>query len=187
MASPISRLVPTAVVVAAASYCAWPYIFPSSEAGAAVPAMPEIAVSQLSPTILPPPQRDPFQLTVEKGASPVRGAAAASTSRSGSTARGKPAAPADPLEGLALLATSILAEQRLAVINGRIYAERDALTSKDPSATPCIVAQILPDRVLLQCAGRTETLHYANSAAPAKGTNPKEYLPSAAGTRHVQP
>ena len=30
MASPISKMAPTAVVVAAVSYCAWPYVFPSS-------------------------------------------------------------------------------------------------------------------------------------------------------------
>ena len=81
---------------------------------------------------------------------------------------GKRAGPADLLDGLALGATSIMAQRRLAVINGRIYAERERLKSKDPSAPPCIVAQILPDRVLLECEGRTRVLCYPDSAAHAE-------------------
>jgi hypothetical protein len=190
MASPISRFAPTAVVVAAVSYCAWPFVFPpSSEAAKQTAAMPEIAPSQLSPLILPPPTRDPFRPVgelAEQATARKKTVLAQTNGRNGPkgaiAARGKSDAADDPLSGLALCATSILAGQRLAVINGRIYAEREPLNRKDPSAPPCIVARILPDRVLLECAGRTATLSYANvvtkvnkdgAASPASPPRPR--------------
>jgi hypothetical protein len=172
MASPISKLVPTAVVVAAVSYCAWPYVFPSSAetGGKQTAAMPEIAAAQLSPAILPLPTRDPFRPAGEKKTAPVPtvGPTGRAAARSDSATRSKGNAPADPLGGLTLCATSILGGQRLAVINGRIYAEREQLKTKDLSAPPCRVARILHDRVLLECEGRTATLGYANAAAQPK-------------------
>jgi hypothetical protein len=186
MALPISKLAPTAVVIAAVSCCAWPYVFPSDPGGQKAAAMPEITTSQLSPYIGPPPARDPFRAAGEPvavAAKPVKAAPAkivpakiapasiagskgAAAARSVAAAGGKP--KTDPLSGLALSATSIFAEQRLAVINGRIYSERERLKSKDPSAPPCVVARILPDRVLLECEGQTATLSYATVAAKAK-------------------
>ncbi len=190
MALPINKLAPTAMVIAAVSCCAWPYVFSSDASGKKAATMPEIAPSQLSPRILPPPARNPFRQageSVAQASKPTKTAPASTTrtqstghpggngaiaSRSASPAGGKPRA--DPLSGLALIATSILADpenrvpQRLAVINGRIYAERERLKSKDPSAPPCVVARILSDRVLLECEGRTATLCYANVAAKAK-------------------
>jgi hypothetical protein len=178
MAISLGKFAPTVVVVAAVSYCAWPYVFPSSgdAGGAQIAAMPEIPPSQLLPTISPPPTRDPFHLAGasadrpkdKKQIAPATTAAAAAASKSAAATHGKGEAPADPFSDLALIATSILDKQRLAVINGRIYAEREQLKSKDPAAPPCVVARILPDRVLLECAGRTATLSYASAAAPPK-------------------
>jgi hypothetical protein len=173
-------MAPTAVVVVAVSYCAWPYVFPSADGGGKpAAAMPEISPAQLSPVILPPPARDPFRPVGESLARPAQrkkavpagmagggsgpGGSASHAASAASAAGGK---PADPLGGLALGGTSILADRRLAVINGRIYAEREPLSSKDPSAPPCVVARIERDRVLLECAGRTATLRYANVAQP---------------------
>ena len=194
MAVPIGKLAPTAVVVAAVSCCAWPYVFSSADSGKQAAALPEITAAQLSPRIMPPPARDPFrpaEAPVALVAKPAKTAPAATT-RTQSTGRptGSPggngaivlrsASPAggklkaDPLSGLALTATSIVADpayrvpRRLAIINGRIYAERERLKSKDPSAPSCVVTRILPDRVLLECEGRTATLCYANVAAKAK-------------------
>ena len=182
MASPIGKLAPTAVVVVAVSYCAWPYVFPSSDGAAKqAAAMPEIAATQLSPVILPPPKRDPFQeldgavnRTADRNnaaAAPVAGVHGAAGSRAASAARGKSNGPADPLGDLALSATSILADRRLAVINGRIYAEQERLTTQDPSAPPCTVVRILRDRVMLECEGRTTALHYADAAAQPKANH----------------
>ena len=122
MASPISKFAPTAVVFAAASYCVWPYVFPSSDAaGKQAAAMPEIARPQLSPVIMPPPLAilsGRADEPIGKKATPASPTGAIA-SRSRSAAHGKTAAPADPLSGLALGATSIFAAQRLAIINGR--------------------------------------------------------------------
>ncbi len=249
MALPISKLAPTAVVIAAVSCCAWPYVFAPDSGTKKPAAMLEIAAAQLSPRIGPPPARNPFfpagklltglqdlfasathdasaamrRLTHEinpvtldkvrhlapvarlsKPTRPSKTVAAgtmypwsAAGGKGPTAARGNP--PADPRSGLALNATSIRlsgttgAEQRLAVINGRIYAERERLKSSaidkdgniiaaDPSAPPCVVARILPDRVLLECDGRTATLSYANLVAHTKAkVNHGSHVPMGGG------
>jgi hypothetical protein len=200
MAVPISKLAPTAVVVAAVSFCGWPYIFTSDAGNKQATTMPVIAPSQLSPRLLPPPARNPFRPAAEpiaQAPQPTKTATTATAggkdaiaTRSGHAKHGKP--PADPLGDLTLTATSILAGgtrypgSRLAVINGRIYAERETIKSKDPSAPPCVVARILPDCVLLECEGRTTTLSYTNLLAQAKtnhasgrpGPNLKSQIPT---------
>ena len=174
MAVPINKLAPTAIVMAAVSCCAWPYVFSPDAGGGQAAALAEITSAQLVPHILPPPKRDPFRTVdkaVARSSQPTKAAAkqaaggkAATAAKSAAAAGGSP----DPFSGLALNATSILAAgtqypgSRLAVINGRIYVEGERLRNKDPSAPPCVVASILCDRVLLECAGRTATLGYAN-------------------------
>ena len=187
MAVPIGKLAPTAVVIAAVTCCGWPYVFSSDAAGKKAAAMPEIAPAQLLPRILPPPARDPFLpagapvASLSKSAKPAKpaktvpalaaGSKGVITSRSVSATGGKPHTSTDPLGGLKLTATSILADQRLAVINGRIYAERERIKSKDPSAPPCVVARILSDCVLLECDGRMAILSYVNLVVEPKANH----------------
>jgi hypothetical protein len=116
-------------------------------------------------------ERDPFRLPP-----PARAAMAAH----------KPAGPAaqvakavDPaadtaklLSGLALHATYIHGQRRVALINGLVYAEGEPLKPANPTTTPFVVAWVYPDRVLLRRLGQTVELHYADKS-PAAGTVPQ--------------
>ena len=194
MALPIGKLAPTAVVVAAVSCCALAVCLPGrrrrqagrGDAGdrcrAAFAA--HRAASRAQSFSAGRRARSLGSAKVAKTAPAAaktgREAARPPQNPAARRARGKP--PADPLSSLTLSATSILAEQRLAVINGRIYAERERLKSNDPSAPPCVVARILPDRVILECEGRTATLSYANVVRARKSETEPAALPSHPGT-----
>lgn len=73
----------------------------------------------------------------------------------------------DPMSGLMLEATCISGNQRLAAINGRIYQEGELLRWSSGSAPACVVAQIRPDKVLLECQGKTIELKYSDVASPS--------------------
>ena len=80
-----------------------------------------------------------------------------------------------------------MGDQRLAVINGRLYAPRDTLSAGKPvanksannkpapdkaAAAPYQVVDVLPYKVLLACDGQILELGYSNvttGSAPAKG------------------
>jgi hypothetical protein len=67
---------------------------------------------------------------------------------------------------LALKATSIYADRRLAIINGQIYEQGQRLDLPESSAEPWVVARILPYKVLLEGPGQVRELTYADPPAP---------------------
>ena len=161
MKVPIRRLGSTAVIGAMAFYCCWPYM--RGPSGIAVVQGPsklrEIAAAQLSPKFHPPPNRNPFQhvretITVDR--SPTM---AAVEPANGSASRKN---LSNALIGLSLNATYIRGHQRVALINGKEYAQGELLGSSESAAQRCIVAQILPQRVLIQCEGRIAELNYTD-------------------------
>ena len=55
--------------------------------------------------------------------------------------------------GLVLNATCIMGKQRMAIINGRVYKEKEAIPQPGDETPSCFVTAILPHKVLLSCQG----------------------------------
>jgi hypothetical protein len=192
----VARVVPTGVVVTVIGYCVWPCLFGSAQPSDPPPAAkpPEITAATLASVVPPLPDRDPFHAfdaahasakgrasTLFAGANANGGPA-----DSGATSAGDPRAAAnarrrnvDPLQGLALEATCLSGRERLAMINGHIYRQRETVQSPVAGAPPCVVAQVTHDGVLLQSQGKTLELKYSNAVAAA---GPRGE-PAAAGKR----
>jgi hypothetical protein len=88
----------------------------------------------------------------------------------------------DPFEGLRLEATCLSGDQRLALINGQIYAPQKKSAAGKPSTPPFRVVSVFPNTVLLERDGQTVELTYEGivsrpGAAPramsSKGTSAK--------------
>jgi hypothetical protein len=178
----IGKIVPTTVVAAIVSYCAWPYLLADSEKGKPPAAMPEVAAERLTPQIAPPPKRDPFRAADDPDAKQSRRSLGVGKNQKSKTlaakapaaARGAPAAAADPLAGLTLGATCLVDRQRLAVIDGKIYGEGDKLAGAKGSALPWTIVRILPYKVILSRQGKEAELTYANvSSASRAQARPK--------------
>ncbi len=73
-----------------------------------------------------------------------------------------PPRAAEPLDGLFLEATCISDNQRLAVINGRIYQQNEKVQSPTSDATVGVLAKILPDKVLLKIQDKMFEMKYSN-------------------------
>jgi hypothetical protein len=202
----IGNLAPRAVVVGLVAFGVWPTVtqFLADEKPKPPEAMPELAAALLSPKPLPLPTRDPFgMLTVAKPSvaqNPARPDAARQLSLSALAAAknagrgdGKVATkPVDPLSGLTLTGTCIMGDQRLAVINGHLYAPQETLATVQPAASkpmtnkstanksapdksapsPYEVVDVLPYKVLLAHDGQILELVYSNvaSGSASKGT-----------------
>jgi hypothetical protein len=207
MAIPVGKFVPSCIVVAATSYCAWPYFSESDRAAGTQKNdnLPKISAEAISPKISPPPQRDPFEASGEKpakqanntppsqGRNPKQtsaaGAANAAISISGQQPKTPPAnstgnAAAKTSQNvsnasketpaLSLYATSIYGNQRLTMINNRIYQEGETLQPVNPADPPCMIAKVLADRVILESQGKTIELLYSdkpNAGAQSKATS----------------
>lgn len=81
-------------------------------------------------------------------------------------------------------ATSLSGYERLAMINGHIYRPREIVQSPVAGAPPCVVAQVFPDRVLLQTQGKTLELTYSDAAGSAAAGKPTG---ATVGTRSKKP
>ena len=200
MSVAIEKYAPTAIIMALAAWCCWPYL--SEPGGAAGPKedgkLLKISNSLLSPAIKPVCRRDPFRpadttSTVsdkhgQPTASPKHGAAATSSRGNGTSlvssqnreaptpsaaGRAGPAPNADIpniLQSLTLGATYIRGDQRIALINGRVCREGEQLAISNAREAPCLVKQIFPDKVVLQYRGQTTELEYQNP--PARKSKP---------------
>lgn len=212
----IGKSAPTVAVVSVVSYCVWSSAssLPLGGAEGQDAKTPRIAAAQLSPRILPPPGRDPFRALDAAGpaqtaASPAPGQTKAKLpGTTGKAAGGTAARPAPPRTAavprtaaaargrqdpasvatrvLSLNAISICGGQRAAIINGRLYAPGATLLAQDQSASPNVVREILPDRVLLESKGRTSELTFSNTATgagrPAKASKTATTTRAASGT-----
>jgi len=194
MNATVAKFAPTAVVLAAAGSCAWPYLGgpepepepqapPSASSGRA--AGPEIPPALLKPARPPRPDRDPFQdpevlrneareriaLLLKRLVRPAHPAG----SPAGAVGQ-RPAAPGapriDPREGLVLSATSAHDRRGAAVINGRVYLTGDPVPCAR-TREPSVLASVRPDRVILRHRGQSYPLDYpALSAAAPAGRRP---------------
>lgn len=133
----------------------------------------------LSPSMAKQPKRDPFcphdsPATSEKGASPTVKAGASPGQRDfaggakGAGAKGAAAPTEKPglHPGLVLKGTSTHGRQRLALINGKVYAEGDTLTLGEASAPPYVVSKILPYKVVLTSSDKALEVTYSDIASP---------------------
>jgi len=174
MSQAIGKLAPTAIVAAVVAWCCWPYLRePTSGAGVEEDGnLPQIARSLLSPAIKPASSRDPFQ--------PL------DTKKTVSTRSQQPTAPGttqevptpkedttDILNSLALDATYIQGNRRVALINGRVCVQGEPLAISDSAplsqvAEPWIVTQISAHKVLIQRRGRTVELRYRDPVLKVK-------------------
>ena len=84
--------------------------------------------------------------------------------RTGSAASANATAADPDLSGLTLNATCIARNQRSAIINGRVYRQKDKLDLPNSADSPVVLAEILPRGVMLQCRGKRVPLGYPNTA-----------------------
>jgi hypothetical protein len=92
---------------------------------------------------------------------------------------GKDEKQVDPLAVLTLNGTSILGDDRLAVINGQLYTQGEPLKAKDTSLPPYIVTAISPYQVILRYKDKTVELKYKDppARAPADESDGEEQRP----------
>lgn len=169
MAISAGKLAPSVVVLAFVGYCVWPSLSemmsppPPPKAAAKVS---ELAASLFSPTMGPVPTRNPWGgLDAASLAAAKESAKSVDTSSEAvvdSAIAKTPAGPVDPLAGLRLDATSILGDQRVAVINGQMCAAEEVVTLEN---APYRVIRVLAYKVVLEREGKIMELTYSNVAS----------------------
>lgn len=189
MAISLSKMAPSAIVIAAVGYCCLPYLdqpgtraAPSQE----VSKSHEIPLELLSPKVGSSQPRDPFNLQakVDKNAKGVPTATNRAVSKSAGkvgNAKAPESAVAaavreaalraaatekaaqelrDALKGLVLNGTYLSSKRRLAVINSKLYSEGQTVLPASPSAKSFIVSRIDQHKVQLQLGVQTVELGY---------------------------
>ena len=175
MAISAGKVAPSAVVLAFVGYCVWPSVSEWTSAPPPKPPVkvPELAAALFSPTMPPRPTKNPWG--GKDAASLAAAKEAAAGAPAGSAAAKK---PVGPLDGLKLEATCILGNQRLAMINGQLYAPQEMPPAgKSSPSTPFRVVGVFPNKVLLECKGKTVELTYegvvSRPASSPKAKSPK--------------
>jgi hypothetical protein len=173
------KFAPQAIVLAVALYWSWPAlkaIFPqvaklADKAEVKNPAKKDFAANVLSPKLFPFPTHNPFLLLDHT----QKATALARSARSGKKQDGTAKAAAAHNIGLVLNATCIIGQQRMAIINGRVYKEKEVIPQPGDETPGCFVTAILPHEVLLSCRGEIMKLGYVNVAAkPAAENSPQK-------------
>ncbi len=183
MSRRIKKLTPILIVGAILGFLCWPYLDDNAPRPKEVDAVKPLKslVAALSPPPAQAPERDPFdsRATVRqgrhgKGAAKTPGKAGSSGEVAGSSL---PHAPGE----LALQATHLRGDRRIALINGAVYAEGDQIKPTGPTTPTYTVTRIYPHRVVLGSDDETLELTYpAHDAKPASGArgtardNPKK-------------
>jgi hypothetical protein len=181
MPTSINKFVPIASVLAVAIYWSWPAlktVFPNAAAAVSKveskkPEAQAFSAAVLTPTFLPFPKRNPFLSAEHKPKKSGAGRLGTTGKKSDAVAN----SAASSRSSLVLNATCIIGRQRMAVINGRVYKEKDAIPQAGEQAPSCFVTAIFPHKVLLACQGETVQLEYTNAkvaAKPAATNNPQK-------------
>jgi hypothetical protein len=162
----ITRLVPQAILLAVVFYWSWPSLQEAfskpalnSTQDKKKSAIAQFSAATLSPTFPPPPTRDlfgpPGQLASGKGKSRGPVNARELAEKVASDAKGS---------GLVLNATCIMGQQRLAMINGRVYREKEVIEGQGEDPISWVVTDILPHKVFLSCQGMPLQLNYSDAS-----------------------
>ena len=161
------KLAPFAVILAFVGYCSWPSM---SELASPTPPppqppkLPELAAPLYAPVMPPPLVKNPWGGKDAESLAALRNPAkpvATTAETSADAADGKSAKPPiNLLAGLTLDATFIAGDERMAVINGTVYAAQEELPSSVGAAPQIKIANVLPYSVLLEHDGRTAELTY---------------------------
>jgi len=187
MAISVGKLLPRAVVVGFVAVACWPTLtkFLAKEESKPPEILPELTAATLAPKMPPLPTRDPFGASAAPGSSTAKDLASAAAKlagsksstklgsssdkigqRGGGSAAAKAAnKPVDPLSGLTLDGTCVMGEQRLAVINGCLYAPQEKLSADKSATSPYQVVDVFPYKVLLEHNGQILELGYSNVAS----------------------
>jgi hypothetical protein len=189
----LKKYTPILIVAAALGFLCWPYVDENSPRPKELDSTKALKnlVASLSPADAPAPERDPFdsRATVRsgkrKGATAVKTQTPVIAEEKKSTPPGISSQPARapslaatavPLRGpndLALQATHLRGDRRIALINGAVYTEGDEIKPNGPTATAYTINRIYPHRVVLERESQTVDLNY-----PAHDEKPK---PGSAG------
>jgi hypothetical protein len=173
----INKFAPQIIVLAIALYWSWPALKtfvpgPASSVPQVEAKKPgssqDFARAALSPTFAPLASRNPFLASDTKLAN-----AGGRFQRGGTGGTAKTAADIRDA-GLVLSATCIAGGQRMAIINGKVYKEKEAIQRPGEEAGSCIVLDILPHKVLLSYQGETLQLSYVNGTKRAAGGDPRK-------------
>ncbi|MFZ1935956.1 MAG: hypothetical protein WCB27_10705 [Thermoguttaceae bacterium] len=173
------KFAPQAMVLAVALYWSWPAlktVFPqvaklASKEEAKKPVGQQFAAKVLSPKFRPFPKHNPFVSLDSK----QKAAALARSAKSGKKQDGTSKVAAAHDVGLVLNATCIMGQQRMAIINGHVYKEKEVIPQPGDETPGCFVTAILPHEVLLSCRGEIVKLGYVNvTAKPAAENCPQK-------------
>lgn len=174
----LAKFAPPVLAMAVTGYCVWPYLdAPEDTNPPARPALPKIEPQQLSPTLAPTLERNPFELAGALAPKPVaeekaKTAASQSAARPGGRmnrpADRKPEASRSLLEGWSLGATVVHGPRRGAIINGKVYDEGEMVAPPQRDGKGLRLARVERDRVLLQEPGRSGSVALGYSRSRGK-------------------
>jgi hypothetical protein len=176
------------VVMAVLGYLCWPHLGTPSAAQTAKQANKgaDLTTAMLSPRVDTAFNRDPF-----KGPSVHIVQPRTSMSRDQLKPASRPTVSkteaGNLLSGLSLNATMIRGRNRSALINGSIYREGEPLKLASATAVPLKIAQVYPDKVLLQCADQTLVLTYGTRDSKPAGASPSMPRPNATEQKATKP
>jgi hypothetical protein len=177
----INKLAPQAVLLAVAVYWSWPSLMQSvakpapSESKSKKAAAPlEFSAAALSPVFPSPPKRNPFELPGATHATKTR------TSKTHAKGAVEPKAAEVKDPSLVLNATCIVGQQRLALINGRVYKEKDLIKARSEDPVDWVLTDIFPHKVLLLHKGVPLQLGYTNGAPKHAATSATKKTPQKA-------
>ena len=162
--SQLKKFAPIGGVAGVIGYLCWPYYDdPSNRPDTNRPVKEaRVTAALLSPDAALQLSRDPFASAADSNVSAAPGSAA-----------GKPSAPSKaavaPITGppstMILNGTYVRGNQRIAVINGALYAQGEQIPPEDASVENCSVVRVDVDKVVLNFNGAPAELRYTNLAA----------------------
>ncbi|NLE37362.1 MAG: hypothetical protein GX621_04990 [Pirellulaceae bacterium] len=181
MSGTLQKVMPLVVVAAVFGWCCWPHLFAgnSVDHGGKGGELVAIAQSLLSPAPNSAHDRNPF-LTADQLAEKLLTSAQADVKKAAAPTAGSASAEAT-FAPLALRATLVQGERRLATIGNQVYRLGEPIDSSAPSDKAWIVADILPESVILRRGNETQTLTFSNAGdarpdadSPANDKEPAE-------------
>jgi len=169
----INKLAPQAILLAVAIYWSWPSLteavsnakLSASKDKKADTSM-KFSAATLSPTFPSPSKRDPFEFPGVKHLAKAKpGKPSAKKAAELTAAEAKDS-------GLVLNATCIVGQQRMALINGHVYREKEVIKGNESGEDPVnwVVTDIFPHKVLLLHQGVPLQLGYTNGAPKRTAT-----------------